>query len=198
MNASVRSIFSACSASTGRPFILPQRGNAKCPFHRDSTASLSVNESKGVWNCFGCGLRGGVLDVPIAFGIVDGRSESARWLADRGLIPPAQADGFGTIVAPNRLYTDAKALAVDVRVWRALALMDLEQIIGSIRVRAARDHIAELRWQRDQQEGDGMALLRCAAVYEASMVTRGDANIVQLARDTFPECFVNDPLSEVA
>jgi DNA primase catalytic core len=29
-----------------------------CPFHEDSTPSLTVTPSKGLWNCFGCGAAG--------------------------------------------------------------------------------------------------------------------------------------------
>ena len=35
---------------------------AKCPFHDDSTPSLSVDPIKNVWHCFGCGVGGSVLD----------------------------------------------------------------------------------------------------------------------------------------
>ena len=30
----------------------------KCPIHEDSRASASVNRSKGLWNCHGCGSGG--------------------------------------------------------------------------------------------------------------------------------------------
>ena len=33
----------------------------KCPFHEDDKASLSVNASKGVFHCFGCGAKGNVI-----------------------------------------------------------------------------------------------------------------------------------------
>ncbi len=32
-----------------------------CPFHTEQTPSFSVNESKGVYNCFGCGEGGDVI-----------------------------------------------------------------------------------------------------------------------------------------
>src|ERR1017187_4014257 len=35
---------------------------ARCPFHQDSTASLSLDLGAGIWHCFGCGAGGGVLD----------------------------------------------------------------------------------------------------------------------------------------
>src|SRR3972149_1904219 len=33
-----------------------------CPFHPDKIPSLSVNEDKGVFHCFGCGESGDVFD----------------------------------------------------------------------------------------------------------------------------------------
>jgi CHC2 zinc finger len=39
----------------GRP-----RGVVRCIFHRDKTASLSVDVDKGVFHCFGCAQQGGL------------------------------------------------------------------------------------------------------------------------------------------
>ena len=33
-----------------------------CPFHADDTPSLVVSVSKNLFNCFGCGAGGGVID----------------------------------------------------------------------------------------------------------------------------------------
>jgi DNA primase len=41
-----------------------EQGSAKktlCPFHQEKTPSLSINESKKLWNCFGCGESGDVF-----------------------------------------------------------------------------------------------------------------------------------------
>lgn len=45
-----------------------RRGFAKCPFHNEKTASLSVKND--YFKCFGCGQGGGVIDfVMLYFGI---------------------------------------------------------------------------------------------------------------------------------
>lgn len=50
----------------GIPF--NRRGFAKCPFHQEKTASLSVKND--YFKCFGCGQGGGVIDfVMLYFGI---------------------------------------------------------------------------------------------------------------------------------
>jgi hypothetical protein len=36
-----------------------RRGVVRCIFHQDSTPSLSVDLTRQVFNCFGCGARGG-------------------------------------------------------------------------------------------------------------------------------------------
>lgn len=44
---------------------LEKKGNShmgQCPFHDDKTPSLSVDQSKGLFHCFGCGESGDVFD----------------------------------------------------------------------------------------------------------------------------------------
>ena len=33
-----------------------------CPFHSEEAPSLSFNQEKGIWHCFGCGVGGNYLD----------------------------------------------------------------------------------------------------------------------------------------
>src|SRR3989338_8736193 len=40
---------------TGKGYVV------KCPFHEDTTASLSITPGKGLWQCFGCGAAGDVF-----------------------------------------------------------------------------------------------------------------------------------------
>lgn len=39
------------------------RGKALCPCHSEKTASLSYDDDRGLWNCFGCGKGGDVLSL---------------------------------------------------------------------------------------------------------------------------------------
>jgi len=32
-----------------------------CPFHKDTSPSLSLSNEKGVFNCFGCGKKGNII-----------------------------------------------------------------------------------------------------------------------------------------
>jgi len=32
-----------------------------CPFHEDKAPSLSLSNEKGVFNCFGCGVKGNII-----------------------------------------------------------------------------------------------------------------------------------------
>lgn len=40
----------------------PLRKNLRlCPFHKDTSPSLSLSNEKGVFNCFGCGKKGNII-----------------------------------------------------------------------------------------------------------------------------------------
>jgi hypothetical protein len=34
-----------------------------CPFHHDTNPSLSLSEEKGLFNCFGCGVKGNIIKL---------------------------------------------------------------------------------------------------------------------------------------
>ena len=58
-----RSSLSSCVEDSGvslRPAGPEKLGH--CPFHEDRTPSFYVNDSKGVFHCFGCGASGDILD----------------------------------------------------------------------------------------------------------------------------------------
>lgn len=42
-----------------RPLGRRRRGNVRCRFHADRTASLSLDLERGLFHCFGCGVQGG-------------------------------------------------------------------------------------------------------------------------------------------
>jgi hypothetical protein len=50
----------------------------RCPLHEDDTPSFRVFERGYV--CFGCGARGGIVDLILALGKASTRAEAARWL----------------------------------------------------------------------------------------------------------------------
>ena len=62
---------------------LDTRGWALCPSHDDTKPSLHVQPSGKGWACFGCGARGGVLDLIVALGKAKDRPEAAAWLEAR-------------------------------------------------------------------------------------------------------------------
>ncbi|MFQ5763414.1 MAG: CHC2 zinc finger domain-containing protein, partial [Rhodospirillales bacterium] len=49
----------------GRRVKLQRKGREHlglCPFHKEKTPSFTVNEDKGFYHCFGCGVHGSVFD----------------------------------------------------------------------------------------------------------------------------------------
>ncbi|WP_454740474.1 DNA primase [Cupriavidus necator] len=58
----------------------------KCPFHNDSTASLSVSAEKGFFNCFGCGAGGNAVKwAQLTYGLTF--PKAVQLLAERASIP---------------------------------------------------------------------------------------------------------------
>ncbi len=57
-----------------------------CPFHREKTPSLSVSPTKQIYNCFGCGKGGNVIQFIMNIENLD-FLESVRLLAERSHIP---------------------------------------------------------------------------------------------------------------
>jgi DNA primase len=52
------------SSLIGRGVALKKRGGdywGLCPFHKESTASFKVSDSRGAYYCFGCGAKGGAI-----------------------------------------------------------------------------------------------------------------------------------------
>ena len=61
--------------------IQPNRqGFIRCPIHADDSPSFHLLE-RGFY-CFGCGAKGGLLDLAIALGVACDRAAAARWLED--------------------------------------------------------------------------------------------------------------------
>lgn len=79
-----------------------------CPFHHEKTPSFRVNETKGLWTCYGCGLGGDVVEFEMrsqGLGFVEAMK---RLLDEAGLAPdtPAAEDA-----AQRRRAYEAKLLA---------------------------------------------------------------------------------------
>lgn len=77
------------SAIVGRRVKLRKAGRefvGLCPFHAENTASFRVNDTKGVYHCFGCGASGDVIEYVRA---AEGLSfrDAVAWLADGDELP---------------------------------------------------------------------------------------------------------------
>lgn len=71
----VLSKLTGCRELVGR-----RRYITRCPLHDDSSASFSVNETKGLWHCFGACMKGGdIFRLVMEYNKCDFR-ESIKWL----------------------------------------------------------------------------------------------------------------------
>ncbi len=57
-----------------------EHGFLLCPLHVENSASFHVMRSGRGYRCFGCGEKGGILDLVVALGIAANFAEAARWL----------------------------------------------------------------------------------------------------------------------
>ena len=84
-----------------------------CPFHDDTHPSLSANVEKGIWQCFGCGLRGDAIAFVIQCGGMDtGNRQADRLAAARYL---AEAFGIETQMPPRAKTMHQQGLQCQAR-----------------------------------------------------------------------------------
>ena len=80
---------------------------ACCPFHDDSTPSLSVDPVKNVWHCFGCDKGGSVIDFVMLKEGIPFKEAVSRLLVDGHQVKR------GSQVAAPPALTPAKSAGVD-------------------------------------------------------------------------------------
>jgi DNA primase catalytic core len=75
-----------------------------CPFHADKNPSLSINPSKNLWQCFGCGAAGDVIRFVELFDQVDFK-EAVKRLSDNGFkrsVPKPQPEQSKSLTVKDR------------------------------------------------------------------------------------------------
>ena len=106
------------SEIVGRTVALKRSGRELtgcCPFHADSSPSFYVDDDKGVWNCFGCGAAGDVIDFVMRLAGVS-LPDAAAMLGASDWTPRDPAK----VAKALKLCDDRKTAAIDYarRVWR--------------------------------------------------------------------------------
>jgi len=110
---------------------------ACCPFHNEKSPSFSVNPSKGLYKCFGCGKAGGVIQFVMD---IEGSSypEALRGLAKK----------YGVAVPEEEERTPEEQLAQNER--------DSQYIVSNW----AKDHYHRLLQNTEEGMGVGYAYLK--------------------------------------
>lgn len=124
----------ALSTLVGRTVKLQKAGRewkACCPFHNEKTPSFYVNDDKGFWHCFGCGVHG----------------DAIRWLTDQRGLPfmdavkeLAEAAGMEVPAADPRAQERAER-AVGLHEAMAAAQAWFEEQLGGIEGAEARAYL---------------------------------------------------------
>jgi hypothetical protein len=149
-------VFIVAAAEAGRSFEAPRRGTStSCPFCSADELSFSIRDSLERWKCFraSCDLKGGALDVPIAFGLADGEKSAAKWLVEHGFLhrrerTPGKAYSIGRVERPQ---VDTSTLSPERAALRAEALRVLAEFVPAPALRLARNYIADRRAVRERE-----------------------------------------------
>ena len=108
---------------------------ACCPFHQEKTPSFSVNPSKGIFYCFGCGKGGSVFNFVME---LEGLSfpESVRVVAEKAGVPLPE------LVDDKRFEAKRKEAdeVVELNAW-ALEFWERQLGEGDAEARAAREYV---------------------------------------------------------
>jgi hypothetical protein len=84
-----------------------------CPFHTEQTASLSVNLNNGLWNCFGCGASGDVIDFYQRSHGVDFKTALRELAYFAGLDPDEETRQREKEGLTLEAFAEAKRLPID-------------------------------------------------------------------------------------
>lgn len=91
--------------------------SACCPFHQERSPSFYVDDDKGLWNCFGCGLGGDVfdyvmrvegIDLPGAASLLEMSEWQPRIPAKAAKVAKVEADKIGYA---RRVWRQGKPVA---------------------------------------------------------------------------------------
>src|SRR5437588_9911882 len=109
---------------------------ACCPFHQEKTPSFSVNPSKNIFYCFGCGLGGSVFNFVMEMESVS-FPEAIRIVAEKAGVPLPQ------LVDDKRFETRRKESdeVVQLNAW-ALEFWEQQLADGGAEGREAREYVA--------------------------------------------------------
>ena len=101
-----------------------QNAVVRCPFHDDRLPSLSIDLDRGLWICFGCGLRGGLHSLATRLNqeVDDVEVTLRSYEAAAGNPYFEEAPDFATLAASQRdaLHTDRPDVLVEFIVSRQL------------------------------------------------------------------------------
>ena len=74
-----------------------KNGVCRCinPAHDDLHASMSVDLDEGLFNCFACSSKGGLVDAAVLVGRGNTPAEAAAWIVKRWNVPEDHVNGNG-------------------------------------------------------------------------------------------------------
>ncbi len=106
------------------------RYTCRCPFHDDNTPSMSVDDEKGLWNCFACCGGGSVIDLWAKLDGVSATEVLKRFRnGDNPKPSPANKSSNGSPAKPKTAFNWKKCVAdfseadaQKLAAWRGLSI----------------------------------------------------------------------------
>ncbi len=115
----------ALSAVVGRWVKLRKAGHelvGLCPFHGENSPSFRVNDSKGLYHCFGCGASGDIIDFVRAAESVDFIG-AVRWLTGDEVLTPIDPTWRANQARIERAERSAAILAAQAQWHEARSIV---------------------------------------------------------------------------
>ena len=102
------------------------RGLVRCPFHDDSTESLSIDLTRGLFHCFGCDVGGGVRRFAELVGNASSPAPENQMVSPREWLEEARAIAYVEGLRQRQrleLYRDYIAACDALRhLWRSIQI----------------------------------------------------------------------------
>jgi len=151
---------------------------ALCPFHKENTASFTVNPSRQTFKCFGCGQGGSVIDFVMEYEKLT-FAEAITRLAERaGFDLEYESGGAPVDPAAMRRNKDRKALLFDVMTWAQERFH--KTLMKAPEASAAREYLKSRGLPKDEvvKWGIGYAPAGFDITLKAGLSEFGDARLL--------------------
>jgi DNA primase catalytic core len=144
----------------------------RCPWHEDSTPSLSVDRDKGLYHCFGCGESGDVVSLVekmrgVGFRealqyLAGGNGKKAAGAERRKPVPPPPpaSEHLHILDEVARRYASTLTATAEARAYLATRRLDLPELLTRFSVGYSDGKLAEVLSGSEKAELERLGVLK--------------------------------------